>query len=118
MVVGLKACCMSISSISCEVKDDILECAHGLQDFLPGTTLVDPSWVFFSCLCGELWPIFWQGLVVQEVLGSFHGVDIDVDQVGGEVAWAESSTVVVVDPLGVSSDLDNKVVGFIGHVHH
>ena len=55
---------------------------------------------------------------MQEVLWTFHGVDIDVDQVGGEVAWAESSTLVVVDPLGAPSDLDNEVVGFIGHVHH
>jgi hypothetical protein len=55
---------------------------------------------------------------VQEFLWALHGINIDVDQVGREVAWAEASIVVVVNSLGIPSDLDDEVVCLVGHVHH
>ena len=55
---------------------------------------------------------------MQEFLRALHGINVDVDQVCREVARAESLIVVMVNALGISSDLDNMVVCLVGHIHH
>jgi hypothetical protein len=63
------------------------------------------------------WSVLWQCFVVHIHFWPCHGVNVIINNVCGEVAWAESLAVVVVDPLCFPCDLDNVIMYLVGHVH-